>query len=159
MTSSFNFAFFLFYLILGVLNPLDVFVLTALLVIISAGGYLAKFLYRSFIVYQRSNAEVRQKEYNKIINELEGVDTRGRQTEKELNRITRLYEVTKQFAPVLKFDDFLDALFSLLEENFRFKVTHLLTFNKGEFFRGISKSAGDEDYYKENEDVLDYAGV
>ncbi len=154
-----NLAFFIFYLALGALNVIDIVVLFSLLAIITGGSFFAKVLLGYFNSYQEANVSEKKKEYNRIVDQLEEVDRNGRGIERELNRITRLYEVTKQLAPTLKFDELLDALFDLLEENFRFDVAHLLTFNKGEFSRGISKSIGAEDYYKERETTLDYSGV
>jgi diguanylate cyclase (GGDEF)-like protein len=154
-----NLAFFTFYHFIGVLNVIDILVITGLLVSAAGASYLVKYLYLSFVSYQESDIQVRQREYDSIVNELEGIERRGRGIENELIRISRLYEVTKKLAPALKIEDLLDALFGFLEENFKFEITHLLTFNKKKFFRGISKSVSDENYYKDAEKILDYEMV
>jgi len=156
---SINLAFFIFYHYVGALNVIDVLVITGLMVSAAAASYLVRYLYLSFFSYQESDIQVRQREYDSIVNKLEDLDRRGRKIETELTRISRLYEITKKLAPTLKIEDLLNALFDFLEENFKFKITHLLTFSKGEFSRGISKSVGDEDYYEDSERILDYEAV
>ena len=115
--------------------------------------------YASFVLYHQSDGRERQRRYNSLVNELEAIDRRGRKVEGELGRISRLYEVTKKLAPALKFEDLLNELFGFLENNFKFEIAHLLTFSKGKFQRGISKSVEEEDYSEDNEKTLDYEKV
>jgi len=154
-----NLVFFTVYRFVGVLDLIDVFVLTLLLIAVGGGSYLVRSLYASFTTHYKSEIFIRQRKYNSIINELEVVDRKGRKIENELTRISRLYEVTKKLAPALKFEALLDALFDFLEKNFRFQTTHLLTFSKGEFSRGISKSGGYEKYDTSGKKILDYEKV
>lgn len=158
-----NLAFFLFYRFIGALDTVDVFVMTVLLLVVTGGSYLVRFVYDSFLAYHKIDILEKQREYNSIVNELEAVDRRGRRIENELSRISRLYEVTKTLAPALKTEDLLNALFDFLEKNFTFQVTHLLTFNKGNFSKSISKSVGNKDRYAKNseqpehEKIIEYA--
>jgi len=154
-----NLAFFVFYNAIGALNVIDTIVLMALLGAVAGGSYMSKYLYMTFARYHRSDSQGRQRRYNAIVNELEAINRRGRKIENELSRITRLYEITKTLAPVLKFDDLLEELFGFLEENFRFQTAHLLVFSNGKFNRGISKSVGAEEYAGRSEGGLDYAKV
>ena len=154
-----NFAFFVFYHFIGVLNPVDIFILMFLLGFVSCISYFVKSLYASFVLYHKSESQQRQRRYNALVNELEAIDRRGRKVESELSRISRLYEVTKKLAPALKFEDLLNELFVFLENNFRFEVAHLLTFSKGKLQQGISKSVEEENYYEDSEKTLDYEEV
>ncbi|RKY42864.1 MAG: hypothetical protein DRP85_01505 [Candidatus Makaraimicrobium thalassicum] len=156
---SANLIFFIFYYFAGVLDVIDVFVLTLLLGGVTAGSYLVKSLYTSFALYYNSDVSEKRDRYSSIINELEVIDRRGRKRESELSRVSRLYEITKKLGPALEFKTLFDALFDFLEENFRFQTAHLLVFSKGKFHRGISKSVGDEDYSKDTEKILDYEKV
>ncbi|MEA3489703.1 MAG: GGDEF domain-containing protein, partial [Candidatus Omnitrophota bacterium] len=151
--------FFTFYRFIGVLNWIDILVLMTLLISVIVGGYLVKFLYRSFVLYHEQDILGRQRRYNSIVSELQAADRRGKRIESELSRISRLYEITKKLAPSLKFDDLMNMLFDFLENNFKFQATHLLMFNKGKFARGISKSVGYEDYYEDSEMILEYKKV
>jgi diguanylate cyclase (GGDEF)-like protein len=155
----FNLIFFAFYHFTGILNIVDVVVLMALLIGSAGISYLVKLLYEAFISYHRDNLSKLQHEYNNLVARLEDVERSGRSVERELTRISRLYEVTKQLAPVLKFESFLDALFDFLEDNFRFKTEHLLMFHGGKFSKGVSKNVGGEDYNEESDKILDYEAV
>ena len=154
-----NFAFFIIYRFMGVLNPVDIAVLMTLLGGVTGGGYLVRSLHELFCVHNEAESRARQREYNSMVNDLEGIDRRGRKIESELTRISRLYEITKKLAPALKFEDLLDALFNFLEENFKFNTTHLLMFSKGKLSRSVSKSVGHEDYYVDSDRILDYEQV
>ncbi len=154
-----NITFFLYYYYLKALNPVDIVVLAALLISVSAISFIVKKLSEVFEVHQGKELSAIQVEYNGILDKLEDVDRKGHSTEKDLVRISRLYEVTKQLAPVLKFNDMLDALFSFLEDNFKLQVAHLLTFSKGTFSHGVSKSIAEEDYYTDPDRVLEYEEV
>ncbi|MBD3295897.1 MAG: diguanylate cyclase [Candidatus Omnitrophica bacterium] len=150
-----NLFFFCFYYVLGALNVIDIITLATLLAACSAAAYVVRGTYRSFLEYQKKNMMSEERKYNSIVNELETIDRRGRKIENELHRISRLYEVTKQLAPVLKFKDLLEALFGFLIENFRFETTHLLTLNNGQFSKGFSRSVKYPDY-SESEDIFKY---
>ncbi len=154
-----NFLFFLFYFFLGALNALDVTVLMLLLGVSYGASYVVRVLQDSFAWYHDSDISRDKRDYDNLVGSLEVIDRRGRQIENELNRISRLYEVTKQLAPALKFEDLLNALFYFLEENFKFQTAHLLVFSMGAFSRGISKSVGDKNYYEDGEMLLDYPKV
>lgn len=154
-----NLLFLIFYRFLGALNYIDIVFFTALFGASAGGHFLVRHLLRSFTEYQEINRLRQEKEYNNVVNELEAIDRRGRMVENELNRISRLYEVTKQLAPVLKLEELMDALFDFLEENFVFGTAHLLTFNKEKFVRGVSKSVKEKDYASESDKVLDYEAV
>jgi diguanylate cyclase (GGDEF)-like protein len=156
---AFNLAFFVFYRFIGALNSVDVAVLMALLAVSFGISYLVKVLFDAFVTYHRDNLSKVQQEYNGLVDRLDNMEREGRGTESELGRISHLYEVTKQLAPVLKFEGFFDALFDFLEDNFRFKTAHLLTFSNGKFSRGVSKSVKGENYYGEEKKVLDYEAV
>ena len=151
-----NFAFFIVYGLLGALNAVDILVLMALLVSVAGASLLVKYLFNSFVSYHESDIKGRQRRYNSIVNDLEAIDRRGRRIEGELSRISRLYEVTKSLAPSLTFEELLSALFDFLGENFKFDAVHLLAFSKDKLARGISKSVGEENYYEDSENVLDY---
>ncbi|MFC1480164.1 GGDEF domain-containing protein [Candidatus Omnitrophota bacterium] len=154
-----NLAFFIFYRFVGVLDTIDVSVFMFLLGSVIGASYLVKFLYVSFTTYHGSDIQLRQRKYNSMVNEMEVIERKSRKIESELSRISRLYEITKKLAPALKSEELLNALFDFLEENFKFQVTHLLTFGDGKFSRGISKSVGDEDYYEDGGKVLEYEKV
>jgi diguanylate cyclase (GGDEF)-like protein len=146
-----NLLFLCFYYALGALNVIDIITLSALFAACSAASYVVRGTYSSFLEYQKKHMMSEERKYNGIVNELETIDRRGRKIENELHRISRLYEVTKQLAPVLKFKDLLEALFGFLIENFRFETTHLLTLNKGEFSKGFSRSVKYTDYTEDGE--------
>ncbi|MGB2630282.1 MAG: GGDEF domain-containing protein [Candidatus Omnitrophota bacterium] len=155
----FNLAFLIYYRVIGALNIIDI----VILMLLFAGGmgisYLVKLLSEDFISYHRKNLSKVQQEYNDLVNRLEEIERDGRSEENELTRISRLYEVTKQLAPVLKFEGFFDALFDFLGDNFRFQIAHFLTFIDGKFSRGVSKNVGEEDYYEQKDKVLGYEEV
>jgi len=151
-----NIAFLVFYDIVGALDPIDILVLGAMLAACSGASFLVRALYASFLGYQKKDIMSEERKYNSIVNELDIIDRRGRKIESELQRISKLYEVTKQLAPVLKFEELLEALFDFLIENFRFDTTHLLVFSKGEFSKAFSKSVKFPDYGVSEEDILDY---
>ncbi|MFH1846954.1 MAG: GGDEF domain-containing protein [Candidatus Omnitrophota bacterium] len=154
-----NFLFFVFYFFLGILNISDIFVLMFLLGVVSGGSFLVKALYAVFESYYKTDILKKRHVYNKIVNELEEVDRKGRKNEAELTRISRLYGITKKLAPALKFTDLLNSLFDFLEANFRYQTIHLLTFTKGVFSRGISKTIGRERYGSAEDEDLDYEKV
>ena len=154
-----NVGFLMFYYFTGVLNPIDVVVLTILLASATGASLIVKGLYASFASYQKYDIEGRQKRYNTVVAELESIDHRGRQVENELSRISRLYEITKKLAPTLKFDDLLSSLLDFLEENFRFQTAHLLVCSGGQFSKGISKSTGEKDYSEDEDMMLEYKKV
>jgi diguanylate cyclase (GGDEF)-like protein len=151
---SMNFIFLVFYKIVGALNGIDVFVLTFLFSLVTAGGYLVKVLYVSFSSYYKRDVLSKRTDYNNIVLELEAIDRRGRKTENELSRISRLYEITKKLAPALKIEELMDALFEFLEENFKFTTAHLLAFDEEKFSQVMSKSV--EKGEEEKDKVLNY---
>jgi diguanylate cyclase (GGDEF)-like protein len=154
-----NIGFLGFYLYLGVLNPVDAIVLASLFATCAGTNFLIKWLFDIMVSFHKSKVRSEELRYNSIVNDLDVIDRRGRKIENELNRMSRLYEITKQLAPSLKFEDLHNALFTFLEENFRMKITHLLVFSKGRFSKGISKHIEDVDYYEDTDRVLDYQGV
>ncbi|MDD3089797.1 MAG: GGDEF domain-containing protein [Candidatus Omnitrophica bacterium] len=139
-----NGGFLVYYRVVGALNTIDVAVFLALFAASGSVNYLVRNLGRTFSNYYRSRRQCMEKEYNEVVAGLEAIDRRGRMVETELNRITRLYEVTKQLSPVLKLDELMDALFEFLEENFIFETAHLLTFAKEKFVKGVSKSVNEK---------------
>ncbi|MFH1879096.1 MAG: GGDEF domain-containing protein [Candidatus Omnitrophota bacterium] len=151
-----NLLFLLMYRFLGALNMVDVAVLMSLFISGAGASYMVKTLYASFLLFQKTNILSEGRRYNGIVNELDVVDRRGRKIENELNRMSRLYEITKQLAPVLKSEDLFDALFAFLRENFVFNAAHLIMFKKGKFSKGVSKNVGAEDYYADAGTVMDY---
>ena len=154
-----NFVFLIIYNVIGILDMNDTVVFVILFGASGICGYLTRSLHEAFISYHKSDILGRQRAYNSMVNTLEAVDRRGRKVESELTQISHLYEITKKLAPALKFEDLLNTLFSFLEDNFRFQTTHLITFSKGKFARGISKSVGDEKYSENSEKVLEYEKV
>ena len=154
-----NLGFFVFYNRIGALNVIDVTVLMVLLIFACCASYTVKWLYRAFLNYHEKDMLGKQRRYNSIVNELEGVDRRGRKIEGELSRISRLYEVTKKLAPALKVQDLVNALFDFLEENFTFKHAHLLAYTDADFSLGISRSSAGQDYYEDFDKVLEYRKV
>lgn len=154
-----NLLFLVFYRFIGALNDIDIVFFAALFAASAGGNFLVRHLLGSFTEYQEVNRLRQEKEYNNVVSELEAIDRRGRMVENELNRISRLYEVTKQLAPVLTLEELMEALFNFLEENFVFETAHLLTFSKEKFSRGVSKSVKDRDYSAESKKVLDYEAV
>lgn len=138
-----NFVFLLFYRFTGALNTIDVFILTFLFAAVSIGSYFLKSLRLSFLSYYESDISEKKRVYNGLVDELDMVESKGRKAEKELERISRLYEVTKKLTPALKIDALLDLLFDFLEENFRIQTAHLLIFEDNVFLRGKSKSVGE----------------
>jgi len=154
-----NLAFLVLYHFFGILDTVDVSVIMLLLTAISIGSYMVKSFYLNFSKYNENELLVRQKKYNVIVGELEEVDSRGSKIENELIRISRLYEITKKLAPVLKQEELFDALFDFLEENLKFDMVHLLTFRNEKFLKGISRSIGEDKYSKEEENILDYKEV
>ncbi|MFH1836938.1 MAG: GGDEF domain-containing protein [Candidatus Omnitrophota bacterium] len=154
-----NLAFFVAYRFIGILNSVDIFVIMLLLGAITAGSYMARSFYVSLIKYNENDISLRQRKYNNIVGELETMDERGSRTENELTRISRLYEITKKFAPTLKREELFDALFDFMEENFKFQTVHLLTFRKEKFFKGLSKNIADDKYTEGEKNVLDYKKV
>lgn len=150
-----NIFFLLFYYFIGALNIIDIFVLVLLFISSSLACYLVRSLFGSFLDYYDSDIFKKKKKYNDVVNELETVDKRGRKIERELNRISRLYEITKQLAPVLKTDDLLEALFTFLAENFNMKAVHLISFSKTGNFTGKTKAV-EEGLYAEEDDLIDY---
>jgi len=154
-----NFATFVFFHFMGILNVIDIAALMILMGALTGGGFIVKELHTSFAMYYRFDISERQRKYTAVVNELEGINRRGRKAENELSRISRLYEITKRLAPALKFKGLLDVLFDFLEENFRSEVTHLITVAGGTPPRGISKSIKVDNYYEDRDKVLDYGNI
>ncbi|MFH1412327.1 MAG: diguanylate cyclase [Candidatus Omnitrophota bacterium] len=156
-----NLVFFSTYCFAGILDTVDVFLMMLLLVSIATVSYLVKFFYLSLSSYNEEEILVEQRKYNNIVNELEEIDSRGSKIETELTRISRLYEITKKLAPVLKQEELFEALFDFLEENFKFQTIHLLMFRKERFYKGISRSMDRDERDNElpEENVLDYKQV
>ncbi|MBL7072447.1 MAG: GGDEF domain-containing protein [Candidatus Omnitrophica bacterium] len=154
-----NFAIFVFFHFMGILNVIDITALMVLIGALTGGGFVVKELYTSFAMYYRFDISDRQRKYTAVVSELEGINRRGRKAENELSRISRLYEITKRLAPALKFKDLLDVLFDFLEENFRSEVTHLITIAGGTPPRGISKSIKGDNYYEDRDKVLNYGKI
>ena len=154
-----NMGFLGFYLFLDVLNPVDAVIIAFLFSACAGANFLVKWLFDIMVSFHKSNIRSEELRYNTIVNDLDVIDRRGGKIENELNRMSRLYEITKQLAPSLKFEDLHEALFAFLEENFRMKAMHLLTFGKGQFSRGISKDVEEVDYYEDADRVLDYQAV
>jgi len=138
-----NIIFFVFYDHMGILNFVDVVVLSFLLLIGSTASFIIKALAAEFKKYNDSKIAAEERGYNRIVRELESLERKGRIVERELARISRLYEITKKLGTVLKFDDLMDTLFDFLEDNFQFDTAHLLMFSGGEFSKGVSKSVSD----------------
>lgn len=151
-----NMLFFMYLSLTGIIDMVDVSVLLTLTVVIAGAGYIIKNIYESFIFFQENEVRTGQNEYNGIVNHLEDIDHKGMKAENELSRMSRLYEINKKLAPVLRLDDLIEVLFSFLEDNFRFHIAHLLVFEGGKFSRGVSKSIDSEGYFEDNEMVLDY---
>jgi len=154
-----NLLFLAFYYRIGVLNLIDVFVMAVLLAASAGASYLVKMLRDTFIGHYKTNIQAEERKYNNIVNELDAIDRRGRKIENELNRMSRLYEITKCLAPALKVEELFDALFEFLRENFMFKTAHFLTFSKGKFSRAISKNSEESDYCQDDENVMDYEAM
>ena len=135
-----NILFFVFYQRIGVLDVVDVSMFIALLVMSIGISYMVMVLRKN--VESRNKKDIYREEgkYNNIVKELEVAERKGRIVERELARISRLYEITKQLGPVLKFNDLLDAVFDFLENNFKFETAHLIIFKNGIFTQGFSKS-------------------
>jgi len=134
-----NLVFFLYYMGIGVLDHIDMISLSVLLIVSGGMSFMTMRLKDEFFGYNRSIVKNEGTRYNGIVRELEEVERKGRIVERELTRISRLYEITKQLGSVLKFDELLDAVFNFLEDNFKFEAAHLLVFNNGEFSQGVSK--------------------
>ncbi|MDD4956529.1 MAG: GGDEF domain-containing protein [Candidatus Omnitrophica bacterium] len=152
-------ALLVFYCYSRALNPVDVVVITLMLLIVTGSAYLLRYYHRISIEYCDTDILKRQRKYNSMINELESIDRRGAKIENELGRISRLYEITKRLAPALKFEEMLDALFNFIEDNFNFEHIHLLTFQDHEMTRSTSKSAGDDKYFQDEKNILDYSAL
>ena len=133
-------AFFMVYYAMKMLNIVDILVFLALMISSAGITYLVVHLNQSFMEFNRNNISKEESKYTSIVKELESVEREGRIVEKELARISHLYEMTKQFGAVLRFEDLMDTLFDFLEENFQFERAHFLMFDKGEFQKGISRS-------------------
>lgn len=155
-----NLLFFVFYSMIGMLNPVD----TALLVFLlfAAGGisYMAMMLSKAFERYNASSVVMEKRRYDEIVGELEGAERKGRIVERELVRISHLYEITKQLGSVLRFSELPDTLFDFLEDNFQYNRAHLLVFEKGGFSSGVSKGATeDQEYDRDSEEMIDYEAL
>ncbi|MFH1305440.1 MAG: GGDEF domain-containing protein [Candidatus Omnitrophota bacterium] len=153
---SVNLVFCAYYYFLGALNAIDIAVIMVLFGSAASASYLVRALYSSFASFYSGDIIKKRNKYNGVIDQLDDVARHGAKTEKELSRISRLYEVTKQLAPALKFDDLSKGLFDFLEKNFKFQTTHLLVFSDGSFVRGISKDVDDDDYLGDLGGGLDY---
>ncbi len=134
-----NFIFLTVYRLLGSFNTIDVVVLTALFAFVGGVSYLGQHLYAMFSRQYRREVSATQRKYNSLVAELEVIDKRGKKIEKELSRISRLYEVTKKLAPALTFDDLGGALFDFLEENFTLDSAHLIICSQGKCLRRASR--------------------
>ena len=154
-----NIAFFAMYRVLGVLNSIDIFLFACLLAGTGSGSYLIRSFHLSFSSHQIDDITNLRKRYNTAVNELETLERRGRKRESEFARTSRLYEITKKLAPVLKLEDLLNTLVDFLDENFNVKTAHLLTFKEEKFLKGISKSINEGTYSEKDEDGLDYEKV
>jgi len=139
-----NILFFVFYAVIGILDTVDVFIFAVLLVVSSGINYLVIVIRGKICFQKKRDIDRREREYNSIVKELEGIERKGRIVERELARISRLYEITKQLSSVLKFNDLLSAVFDFLENNFKFRTAHLLVFKKGVFTQGFTKSIPEE---------------
>ncbi len=151
-----NVAFFTMYRVIGALNSIDIFLFACLLAGAGSGSYLIRALYLSFSAHQINDITNLRKQYNAAVNDLEDLEHRGRKRESEFTRTSRLYEITKRLAPVLKLEDLLNALVDFLDENFNVKTAHLLTFKEEKFLKGMSKSISEGTYPENDEDGLDY---
>ncbi len=156
---AFNLAFFIFYLCIGVLNRVDVAVLLLLFTAASGVSALVGSLISSFDLYYKFSVTGKQKVYNGVVGELESVDRRGRKVENEMSRMSRLYEITKRLVPTLTFEDLVNVTFDFLEENFKFRTMHLVIFDENNIPRSIAKTVGEDDYYEDEEMVLDHDKV
>ena len=134
-----NVLFFSFYCSKGIFNPIDVVVFLLLLGIILGVGYALKTMLYAFVNYHNVDLQSKKRKYRTIVTELESIDRRGRIVENELNRISKLYEITKKLVPVLKFDDLIKALFDFVEKNFSFDAIYLFNFNKGKISKSNSR--------------------
>lgn len=152
---SLTFAFLVFYMSEGVLNPIDVFTIMTMFVAISAICRLVATTHDLFERTRKKELKALQKRYNTLVNELENIDRRGRKIENELTRISRLYDVTTKLTPALTFQELLDYLFEFLEENMTFSRLHLMVFSGGEYKSALSRHAGPRGTESE-EDELEY---
>ena len=134
-----NVLFFSFYCYKGIFNPIDVLVFLSLLGIVLGAGYALKTMLYAFFSYHNLDLQSKKRKYRTIVSELEAIDRRGRVVENELNRISKLYEITKKLVPVLKFDDLIKALFDFVEKNFSFDAIYLFNFNKGKISKSKSR--------------------
>ncbi len=156
-----NLMFLVFYSMTGILNPVDVVVLMSLFLASSGISYMVMLLGIAFERYNRSRIVTAERKYNHIMRGLEKIERKGRNVEREMARISRLYEITKQLGSVLKFDDLMDTLFDFLKDNFQFETAHLLIFNKGEFSHSVSRGVSGDREYREGageaeEHVVDF---
>ncbi len=135
-----NVLFFVFYAMMGILDTADVVILLALLAMSCSISYLVIALRERVGFRNRKDIFREEEKYNEIVKELENAERKGRIVEREMARISRLYEITKQLGSVLKFNDLLDAIFDFLENNFKFETAHLLIFKNDIFTQGFSKS-------------------
>ncbi|MFH1798326.1 MAG: GGDEF domain-containing protein [Candidatus Omnitrophota bacterium] len=132
----------LVYLKVGALNLSDIVILIFLFSFAAGGNYLVKFLYSSFLLYHKKEITGKQEEYSSIVKDVDEVDSKGRKIENELSHISRLYEITKKLAPVLKFEDLINVLLDFFEEIFKIRGVHLAILSEEKFSRGISKNFG-----------------
>jgi len=156
-----NILFFVFYAVIGILDTVDVFIFAVLLVVSSGINYLVIVIRGKICFQKKRDIDRREREYNSIVKELEGIERKGRIVERELARISRLYEITKQLSSVLKFNDLLSAVFDFLENNFKFRTAHLLVFKKGVFTQGFTKSIPEEgrNGSKSDEETINYKAL
>ncbi|MBU0571205.1 MAG: GGDEF domain-containing protein [Candidatus Omnitrophica bacterium] len=152
-----NVLFFAFYAMMGILDAVDVYILFVLLVISSGISYLVMVLREEAEFRNRKDISREEGKYNEIVKELESAERKGRIVEREMARISRLYEITKQLGSVLKFNDLLDAIFDFLENNFKFETAHLLIFKNGIFRQGFSKSM--REYVSGDARSIDYKSL
>lgn len=153
---SMNLAFLIFYLSIGSLNPVDVFVLITVFAGISYVSYSVKQIYFKTKEYQKREVGIYRKKYNSLVKSLEITDRRGKKIENELSRISRLYEVTTKLTPALTFKELMDHLFEFLEGNMTFSKVHLFIFKDGELTDAITRSVAPSGV-KDEEDNLNYS--
>jgi diguanylate cyclase (GGDEF)-like protein len=161
----FNLLFFIYYCYRNILNPVDVMAFVFLLGITLGAGYTLKALLNDFLAYHDRDLQSRKRKYRNIVTELESIDRRGRIVENELNRISKLYEITKKLVPVLKFDDLIKALFDFVEKNFNVDAIYFINLNKEKITSwdsriiNVEKQAdGTESKKIDVDKVLEFAG-
>jgi diguanylate cyclase (GGDEF)-like protein len=155
-----NLVFMGYYVFVSVLNPLDFAVMGVLIAASMGTSYAGMIMTGAIERYNRINLDREEGKYNRIVKELEGLERKGRIVERELARISRLYEITKKLESVLKFNELFDILFAFIKDNFRFEKVHFLIFTDGEFSSGISKKVSeDSDIPQDTDEIIDYKAL